>query len=157
MAAAVPGARRSRRYTRVAGRGRLLMTHSGLGFRAFDGPGRAHAAVGDRGVSLGGLLAGSPVMGGGAWRVLWAGEGLAAVVQEFAEGGAVCRGPDQGQHRGCLDVIDDEGLQLGVVAGGHGLGEDGDAYPADGEIGDGTWRAGLQRDVRLYALGCAGL
>jgi hypothetical protein len=34
------------------------------------------------------------------------------VVQEFAEGGAVCLAeagaPDQGEHRGCLDVVDDQ-------------------------------------------------
>jgi len=82
---------------------------------------------------------------------------MAAVVQEFAEGGAVRLGPDQGEHRGCLDVIDDQGLQLSVVAGHHGLGEDGDAEAADGEIGDGARRAGLQRDVGLYAPGGAGL
>jgi len=82
---------------------------------------------------------------------------MAAVVQEFAEGGAVRLGPDQGEHRGCLDVIDDQGLQLSVVAGHHGLGEDGDAEAADGEIGDGARRAGLQRNVRLDALGGAGL
>jgi len=79
------------------------------------------------------------------------------VLQEFAEGGAVCLGPNQGEHRGCLDVVDDQALQLGVVAGGHGLGEDRDAEPAAGEIGDGAWCAGLQHDVGLYALGGAGL
>jgi hypothetical protein len=78
------------------------------------------------------------------------------VVQELAKGWAVCLGPDQGEHRGCLDVVDDQGLQLGV-AGGHRLGEDGDAEPAAGEIGDGARSAGLQRDVGLDALGGAGL
>jgi len=76
-------------------------------------------------------------------------EGLAAVVQEFAQGRAVCRGPDQGEHRGRLDVLDDHGLQLGAVAGGHGRRQDGDAEPAAGQIGDRARRAGLQRNVRL--------
>jgi hypothetical protein len=78
------------------------------------------------------------------------------VLQEFAKGGAASLGPDQGEHRGCLDVVDDQGLQLGV-AGGHRLRQDGDAEPAAGEIGDGAWCAGLQRDVGLPALGRAGL
>jgi hypothetical protein len=47
-----------------------------------------------------------------------------------------------------LDVVEDECLQAAIVAGGHGLGEDGNAEPADGEIGDGARCAGLQRDVR---------
>ena len=81
-------------------------------------------------------------------RVRWAHEGPAAVLQEFAEGGAVGLGPDQGEHRRCLDVVDDQALQLGV-AGGHRLGQDGDAEPAAGQIGDRAWCAGLQRDVGL--------
>ena len=79
------------------------------------------------------------------------------MTQEFAQSGTVCLGPDQGEHRGCLNVVDDQALQLGVVAGGHRLREDGDAEPAAGEIGDGAWRAGLQRDVGLYPPGRAGL
>ena len=39
-----------------------------------------------------------------------------------------------------------------VRRGDHGLGKDGDAEPADGEIGDGARCAGFQRDVRWMAV-----
>ena len=43
-------------------------------------------------------------------------------------------------------------LQPVAVVVGHRLAEDGDAEPADGEVGDGVRGAGLQRDLGLDAL-----
>lgn len=41
------------------------------------------------------------------------------------------------------------------AVGGHRLAEDGDAEVAGGEIRDGSWGAGLQRDVRSHGRGGA--
>lgn len=94
-------------------------------------------------------LAGRSVTSGQRLPNLRIGEGLVAVPEEFSECGARCRGPDQGEHHGCLDVVDGHSYQPAGVVGGHGLAEDGNTEPAAGEICDGVRGAGLQRDVRL--------